>query len=214
MRAPDSIYYRSDSVFVSSVDGVLQVFQNFPKLTMGVTTVTRKIFLYRNGTADSSVSTAKFPVYPSSFPRLNGIDEEIAAISCIALPPEVDSIRAGATPGNRLERLIRFWEDHGGSLRRKEFYNRVEEANELFSSCTEGWKTPMGISYIICGPPDFVECQGLTTEVWYYDIGSNRSFTIPFRQSFEHEDERYYEIVPFSVNDFIWADFVNRWRRQ
>jgi GWxTD domain-containing protein len=214
MRAPDSIYYRSDSVFVSSVDGVLQVFQNFPKLTVGVTTVTRKIFLYRNGSADSSVSTAKFPVYPSSFPRLNGIDEEIAAISCIALPQEVDSIRSAATPDNRLRRLLLFWEDHGGSFRRKEFYDRITLANDLFSSCTEGWKTPMGISYIICGPPDYVECRGLTTEVWYYDIGSSRSFAIPFRQSFEHDNERYFEIVPFSVNDFMWGDFVNQWRRQ
>lgn len=214
MRAPDSIYYRSDSVFVSSVDGVLQVFQNFPKLNVGLNGVTRKIFLYRNGTVDSSVSTAKLPVYTSSFPRLKGVDEEIAAVTYIAEPQEVDSMRAGATPGHRLERLLQFWENHGGSLRRKEFYNRVEEANELFSSCTEGWKTPMGISYIICGAPDYVECQGLTSEVWYYDMGGNRTFSIPFRQSSDRDNERYYEIVPFSVNEFIWGDFVNRWRRQ
>ena len=44
MRAPDSIYYRSDSVFVSSVDGVLQVFQNFPKLNVGLNAVTTKDF--------------------------------------------------------------------------------------------------------------------------------------------------------------------------
>ena len=214
MRAPDSIYYRSDSVFVSSVDGVLQVFQHFPKLTVGLTTVTRKVFVYRNGTVDSSVSAVKFPVYSSSFPNLSGIDEEIDAISYIAMPPEFDSVRVGTVPGNRVERLLRFWENHGGSVRRREFYNRVQEANELFSSCTEGWKTPMGIVYIVCGAPDYVECQGYTTEVWYYDIGNNRSFAIQFRQNFEHENERYYEIVPFSVNAFIWDDFVNRWRRQ
>ena len=214
MHAPDSVYYRSDSVFVSSVDGVLQVFQNFPKMTAGWTTATRKIFLSRNGSVDSSVSTAVFSVHPPSFPRLNGVDEEIAAISCIALPQEIDTIRAGATIGDRLKRVLRFWEDHGGSLRRKEFYNRVEEANELFSSCTAGWKTPMGISYIVCGPPDYVECRGLTSEVWYCDMGNSRSFAIPFRKSFEHENDLYFEIVPFSVNDFMWGDFVSRWRRQ
>ncbi|MGA9407449.1 MAG: hypothetical protein WBW71_09990, partial [Bacteroidota bacterium] len=114
MRAPDSIYYRSDSVFVSPIDGVVQVFQYFPKLTEGVTTVTRKIFIYRNGTTDSSVSTAKYPVYTSSFPHLKGVDEEIAAISYIARPIEVDSIRVGITQSDRLNRLLRFWEDHGG----------------------------------------------------------------------------------------------------
>jgi GWxTD domain-containing protein len=214
MRAADSICYRSDSVFISSVDGVLQVFQYFPKPTAGMTTVSRKIFLYRNGATDSSVSTAKFPVYTTSFPHLNGVDEEIAAVSYIARPQEIDSIRAGSTPGARFGRLLRFWEDHGGTVRRKEFHDRVEEANELFSSCTEGWKTPMGISYIVCGSPDYVECRGLVNEVWYYDLGNSRAFAISFRKTFEFENGRYFEIVPFSVNDFIWGDFVSRWRRQ
>ncbi len=160
MRDPDSTYYRSDSAFVSPVDGVLQVFQNFPKLNVGVTMVTRKVFLHRNGTVDSSVSTARYTVYSSSFPHINGVDEEIAAVGCIGLPREIDSIRAGATLSDRLHRLLLFWEDHGGSMRRKELYNRVEEANELFSSCTEGWKTPMGISYIVCGTSGLCRVPG------------------------------------------------------
>jgi|GEM_PF-1579614 len=214
MRPPDSVYYRSDSTFVSSVDGVLQVLQYFPKLAVGSTTVTRKVFDVRNGITDSSVSTAKFPVYRPSFPSLNGIEDEIAALSYIAWPHEVDSIRAGAALDVRLRRLLVFWEDHGGSIRRKEFYDRIQEANLLFSSCVEGWRTPMGISYIICGAPDYVECQGLLTEVWYYDIGNNRSFTIPFRESYSHGNERYFEIASYSVNSFIWSEFVNQWRRQ
>ena len=72
----------------------------------------------------------------------------------------------------------------------------------------------MGISYIVCGAPDYVECQGLSNEVWYYDIGSNRSFTIPFREIYPGSSERYFEIAPYSVNDFVWSEFVNRWRRQ
>ena len=214
MRTPDTVYYRSDSTFVSAADGELQVFQYLPKLAVGITSVTRKVFDYRNGTADSSVSTVKFPVYRSSFPSLKGVDEEIGALSYIALPHEVDSIHAGATLSERLRRLLLFWEDHGGGVRRKEFYNRIQEANLLFSTCVEGWRTPMGISYIICGPPDYVECQGGSNEVWYYDIGNNRSFTIPFRESYTHGNDRYFEIAPYSINTFMWSEFVNRWRRQ
>jgi len=214
MSPPDSLYYRYDSTFVSGVDGVLQIFQYFPKLAVGVTTVTRKVFHRRNGVADSSVSTGKFSVYRPSFPSLKGVDEEIAALSYIAWPQEVDSLRAGATLSDRLRRVQIFWGDHGGTVRRKEFYNRIEEANLLFSSCIEGWRTPMGISYIVCGAPDYVECQGLSNEVWYYDIGSNRSFTIPFREIYPGSSERYFEIAPYSVNDFVWSEFVNRWRRQ
>jgi len=210
---PDSVYYRSDSLVVSPSDGVLQIFQSFPRMMRGATTLVRKVFLSRNGVVDSSVSAKRFSVFTPAFPRLNGEEEELAALSYIAWPPEIDSIRAGKTPDERSRRLLLFWEDHGGSARRREFYNRIAEANEIFSSCMEGWKTPMGISYIICGPPDFVDCQGGTNELWYYDLGNNRSFIIPLRRNYGNVNEPYYEIPPFSVSDFIWGDFVNRWRR-
>lgn len=213
-RPLDSIYYSHDSVFVSSTSGSVQVFQYFPKPAQGVTAMTRKIFLSRNGNIDSSVNTMKIPVYGFSFPQLSTIDEEIAAVSYIAHQEELDSIRAGATSSERSVRLNRFWQEHGGAVRQQEFYNRIEEANELFSSCVEGWKTAMGITYIVCGPPDYVECQGSINEVWYYSLGSNRGLAIPFRQNLESEMGRYYEIVPFSVNDYLWQQFVERWRRK
>jgi len=213
VNPPDSVYYRSDSVFVSPADGTLQVFQSFPRLMRGTTTLTRKVFLSRNGAADSSVTAKKFSVYAPAFPWLYGEEEELAALSYIAWPPEIDSIRAGKTPEERSRRIVQFWEDHGGGVRRREFYNRIAEANQLFSSCMEGWKTPMGISYIVCGPPDYVDCQGGLNELWYYDLGGSRNFVIPFRQNYANTGERYYEIPPFSVSGLIWGEFVNRWRR-
>ncbi len=175
-RSPDSVTFRSDSTFVSAVDGTLQIFQNFPKPAVGMTGVTRKIFHYRNGIADSVVSTVNLPVYRPAFPRLGGVDEEISALSYIGRPQEIDSLRAGATLADRLRRVQIFWEEHGGSVRRREFYDRVQEANILFSSCVEGWRTPMGISYIVCGSPDYVECQGNQTEYWSLRPGKQPEF--------------------------------------
>jgi GWxTD domain-containing protein len=123
-------------------------------------------------------------------------------------------MRTGSLPIERRIRITMFWEKHGGAIRQKEFDDRVREANELFSSCVEGWKTPMGITYIICGPPDYVECQGFGNEIWYYDLGGNRGLSVPFRLNLENEFGKYYEIVPFSVNDYLWQQFVDRWRRQ
>ena len=37
------------------------------------------------------------------------------------------------------------------------FYERVEEANKQFSNYKEGWKTDMGMMYILFGPPWYVE---------------------------------------------------------
>jgi GWxTD domain-containing protein len=213
-RPADSMYYTSDSVFIAGRNGTVQIFQYFPKPAVGVSSITRSVYHSRNGTSDSSVNTMKTSIYPSTFPRYSGVDEEIAALSTIARGEEVDSMRAGSLPIERRIRIKMFWEKHGGAIRQKEFDDRVREVNELFSSCVEGWKTPMGITYIICGPPDYVECQGFGNEIWYYDLGGNRALSVPFRLNLENEFGKYYEIVPFSVNDYLWQQFVDRWRRQ
>jgi GWxTD domain-containing protein len=214
IRPADSTYYNSDSVFIAGTNGTVQIFQYFPKPAVGVSSITRTVYCSRGGIRDSSVNTMKTSIYPSTFPRYSGVDEEIAALSTIARDEEVDSMRTGSLPIERRIRIKMFWEKHGGAIRQKEFDDRVREANELFSSCVEGWKTPMGITYIICGPPDYVECQGFGNEIWYYDLGGNRALSVPFRLNLENEFGKYYEIVPFSVNDYLWQQFVDRWRRQ
>lgn len=214
IRPADSTYYSSDSVFIAGTNGTVQIFQYFPKPAVGVSSITRTVYHSRNGISDSSVNTIKTSIYPSTFPRYSGVDEEIDALSAIARGNEVDSMRTGSLPIERRIRITMFWEKHGGAIRQKEFDDRVREANELFSSCAEGWKTPMGITYIICGPPDYVECQGFGNEIWYYDLGGNRALSVPFRLNLENEFGKYYEIVPFSVNDYLWQQLVDRWRRQ
>ena len=210
----DSVYYTSDSAFVVLEGGKLQLFQYFPKPKEGITTLTRTVYRFHNGAVDSAVTLQKLPLYPSSFPRVNGVGEEIAAVSCIARPDEYATLRDAKTPAERTAQLDKFWEQHGGGIRRKEFLDRVAEANELFSSCAEGWKTPMGIVYIVCGPPDYVECRGRVDEVWSYDLGGNSAFVVPFRQSLVIDYDRYFELPPFSINEFTWDQFVDRWRRQ
>jgi GWxTD domain-containing protein len=214
IRPADSTYYSSDSVFIAGTNGSVQIFQYFPKPAMGVGSITRAVYRSRNGISDSSVNAMKTVIYPSTFPRYSGVDEEIAALATIARSDEVDSMQIGSSQFERRIRIREFWEKHGGAIRQKEFDDRIREANVLFSSCVEGWKTPMGITYIICGPPDYVECQGFGDEIWYYDLGGNRALSIPFRLNLENEFGKYYEIVPFSVNNYLWQHFIDRWRRQ
>jgi GWxTD domain-containing protein len=52
------------------------------------------------------------------------------------------------------------------------FYSRVEEANKRFSCYKEGWKTDMGMLFILLGPPWQVETTAQQI-VWHY--GYNRS---------------------------------------
>jgi GWxTD domain-containing protein len=52
------------------------------------------------------------------------------------------------------------------------FYSRVEEANKRFSCYKEGWKTDMGMIFIVFGPPWQVE-QEFQTMTWYYGMQNN-----------------------------------------
>ncbi len=95
----------------------------------------------------------------------------------------------------------------------RKYYQRVEVANQLYTSFTEGWKTDRGMIFIIMGKPTRV-FRSFEQEVWIYG---------------EYEDPRalkfYFNkaINPFSKNDYvlvrnpyyksIWYQNVQVWRR-
>jgi len=62
----------------------------------------------------------------------------------------------------------------------EEYYKRVKFANERFSGFQPGWRTDMGMIYILLGPPDDIERTTMprrsnTYEIWYY-YRLNQSF--------------------------------------
>jgi GWxTD domain-containing protein len=111
-----------------------------------------------------------------------------------------------------------FWLEASGSKERarsliRKFYNRVQEANESFTSYMEGWKTDRGMIYIIYGPPISVY-KNAFSETWTYREDKNyNSYTFTFVKS----------VNPFSDNDFLlersevyknsWYNALDYWRR-
>ncbi|MEZ0485349.1 GWxTD domain-containing protein [Fibrella aquatica] len=92
------------------------------------------------------------------------------------------------------------------------YYNRVEDANQLFTTYKEGWKTDKGMIYIILGSPDRVQ-RSRDREVWVYNRRSNLSevnFTFNRKQNQFVED--HYELVRYSEYQPIWYPIVEAWR--
>ena len=61
------------------------------------------------------------------------------------------------------------------------YYERVEEANKQFSNFKEGWKTDMGMMYILFGPPWYT-FRSIDEVMWSYsynrqDFETNFFFT-------------------------------------
>lgn len=73
----------------------------------------------------------------------------------------------------------------------------------------------MGMLYVICGPPDYVECQGLRAERWtYIGAATNDRFVVDFRLTREttNPEDRYYVVENIYSNLDFWSHYVNRWR--
>jgi GWxTD domain-containing protein len=112
----------------------------------------------------------------------------------------------------------KFWLDRAGSEERartviKNFYQRVEQANTLFTSDREGWQTDRGMIYLIFGRPQSVY-RYPAYEIWYYGSDAGNSNALSF--TFMHYTDGY-------RNDYIlernlgykinWLAAVDAWRQ-
>ncbi len=75
-------------------------------------------------------------------------------------------------PDSLKEAIDRFWLTNVGNMNQAKavislYYERVEQANKQFTTFKEGWKTDLGMVYILFGPPWYVD-RFLNTFIWSY----------------------------------------------
>ena len=94
----------------------------------------------------------------------------------------------------------------------KAYFNRVEEANRLFTSYKEGWKTDKGMIYIVLGSPDRVQ-RNREREVWVYNRRAGVSeINFTFTKKPNQFVEDHYELVRYIEYQPIWYPIVESWR--
>lgn len=91
----------------------------------------------------------------------------------------------------------------------RNYFRRVERANELFSSYKEGWKTDRGMMYIIFGPPDEVR-RNNDREIWTYSSSFN--FQCTFVRSSSIFDPENFVLIRERKLEYIWYQTVELWR--
>jgi len=116
---------------------------------------------------------------------ISDLDLAIKQMRYIAKEKEYDEIEEAETEEAKRNLFDAFWQrrDPNGSTKRneymEEYYSRVEYANKNFSHYQAGWKTDMGMVFILFGSPNNVErhpfdIDSKPYEIWsYYDY--NRS---------------------------------------
>lgn len=136
----------------------------------------------------SSTITAGFVYMNKDFPlSLKNIDLLVLQLQYVANETELSYIKDGKTDAEKRKRFLEFWKSKDPTPNTKknetmiEYYGRLKYANAHFSTpYSEGWKSDMGMVYIIFGLPSNIdrhpyEMGTKPYEVWdYYDI--NREF--------------------------------------
>jgi len=148
------------------------------------------------------------------FPRYSKIDDLIESLIYLATEEEYLKM---TTSFKKKELFDKFWLNNTKSEAKarkgvKEYYKRVKESNTLFTSYKEGWKTDMGMLYIIFGSPSkiFLKNDGI---MWLY----SKTFELPrIAFFFKHINtaftEDHYQLERNAEYQNLWFRTIDLWR--
>ena len=196
---------------------------SLPQLAEGVYRL--DVTLANNGRGeearDASSRSRDLLVFCLGFPRPSIIDELIRPLVYLASEEEWDSLRTTFRSADKQRRFEAFWLSGTGNRQRarnviRQYYSRVEEANRMFSSHKEGWKTDRGMVYIICGPPTSSE-RTINDETWHYPQDGHDAVNVfRFRSvSYAYGGDAHYATVVLQRSEVYrqwWEKLVWRWR--
>ncbi len=95
----------------------------------------------------------------------------------------------------------------------RKYYKRVETANLLYTSFTDGWKTDRGMIYIIMGKPNKV-FRSFQQEIWIYgEYEDPRALKFYFNKAQNPFTNNDYVLSRNSFYKAIWYQNVQLWRR-
>ncbi|MDR9417722.1 GWxTD domain-containing protein [Gracilimonas sp.] len=162
------------SVRMLSQTGTVNLEYNYDSLEKG----NYRLEAVLNKGTDREVFKARdFSIKSYSYPSISKADELARPLVYIMTTSEYENLMSLTTNKEIKKAVDRFWLNNiGNSNLAKDvinlYYNRVEEANKQFSNFKEGWKTDLGMVYILFGPPWYVN-KSLNEMVWSYTYNTS-----------------------------------------
>ncbi len=113
---------------------------------------------------------------PSYYPAQRRIEELVPPLTYLTTDAEIRTLTGKMNKSS----FESFWVNTYGSRFRaksaiKNFYNRIETVNDLFTDYKQGWQTDRGVIYLIFGKPDKV-FRSERSEIWRYINGTEFEF--------------------------------------
>lgn len=152
--------------------------------------------------------------FDNNYPKIKNVYGMVGPLRFISSNAEFEQLNNAE---NTKKSMDLFWlaksgdEDRGREVI-KRYYNRVQDANDNFTSYLEGWKTDRGMISIIYGTPKSVRVQR-DQEIWFYGEETN-SFSLQF--TFVKVDnpftENDYKLIRATSYKSSWYRAVDVWR--
>lgn len=149
------------------------------------------------------------------FPRVAELEDVIEPLIYITTRAEREKL---ATADDKKAALDRFWlnlSGNAGSAKNliKRYYQRVSDSNKYFTNYKKGWKTDMGMVYILFGPPDEVFRDEEKEEWRYKKIEDIPQLSFSFVKIKNIFAQNHYSLIRSADYERHWYRIVDLWRK-
>ncbi|MBD2755941.1 GWxTD domain-containing protein [Spirosoma validum] len=169
-------------------------------------------YFVEDTTAESGIGLV---VADKRFPKLTRPEKLIKPVLYMSTSSEIGELNQAQDTKKALDKYwLSLMAGNEGVAKKtiKAYFDRVEEANRLFTTYKEGWKTDKGMIYIVLGAPDRVQ-RNREREVWVYNRRANVSeVNFTFTKKPNQFVEDHYELVRYIEYQPIWYPIVEAWR--
>ncbi|MCB0476859.1 MAG: GWxTD domain-containing protein [Crocinitomicaceae bacterium] len=193
-----------------------KVYQICPNIDFELTKIKNKT-LYISTENSKGEDGFLFTRFANHYPKIKTVDLLVEPLRYISSRDEY-AVLTDTTVHRRAE-FEKFWLDKSRQNKDqaryliREYYSRVEFANEHFSTYKEGWKTDKGMVLIVFGIPERIENEGGQEERWIYEGKSGRSsMSFSFYREEGNFQENDYALIRNPIFRGQWYDAVDSWR--
>jgi GWxTD domain-containing protein len=167
------------------------------------------LYLFQNDTNSTSGVAIRAE---EDYPKLGKIGSLTPPLVYITTNQEYSKLLQAKNDKKAFDRVILSITNDQDRARRlmKNYFRRVELANQYFTSYKEGWKTDRGMVYIVFGLPDEV-FKFNDREVWNYNL-TKRDVSFSFVKSSSVFDPDNYVLLRDQKYQQAWYETIDLWR--
>ena len=182
----DKVVFK-DTTMVELNKGKTSVFYTAMDTTLSLGTYTINIDAKNLSDDESGEITGKFVSRWAGVPgNVTDLDLAVEQLVYIATPSQLDYIEDAPNREEKIKRFSEFWKQRDPNPGNEEnqafdeYYRRIGFANDNFTHYVDGWKTDMGMVYVVLGPPDNIEHHPFDADQKPYQVWQYYSYNTAF----------------------------------